>query len=233
VKRRGKPLIIMANLSHAEENHLYSFQGDAFDGFETDYNTEYLSSNFDRVSPSADQVYVPYLDIDTKWRSISIAHPSPALFRAHGSAADGLKRGLVDRVDHVKSHPKKHVNAIEIITSGRLNDFGSKSSNFVSNNKAPSQPFLLMPTHFGTKASLEVIMLSIRDVLSDFPEISFECVAEECSVSKSTLTLRVACASVISSDNFINRFDHSSQQLQPTTVECRLPKRIDALQATD
>lgn len=193
----GKPQTIMANLSHAEENHLYSFQGDAFDGFETDYNSEYLSSNFDRVSPSADQVYVPYLDIDTKWRSISIAHPSPALFRAHGSVTDGSKRSLVDRVDHVKSHPKKHVNAIEIITSSRLNDFGANSSNFISNNKAPSQPFLLMPTHFGTKSSLEVIMLSIRAVLSDFPEISFECVADECSVSRNIRVYMNAISAII------------------------------------
>lgn len=173
----------MANLLHAEENHLYSFQGEAFEGFEADYNADFLSSNFDRVSPSADQVYVPYLDIDTKWRSISIAHPSPALFRAHGSVNDASKRGLVDRVDIYKNHPKKHnSNVIEIIPSNRINGINSVSKGS-SGSSAPAQPFLLMPTHFETGAALDDIMLTVRKVLNEFPEISFASVAGEFSVS--------------------------------------------------
>lgn len=174
----------MANLLHAEENHLYSFQGEAFEGFEADYSADFLSSNFDRVSPSADQVYVPYLDIDTKWRSISIAHPSPALFRAHGSVNDASKRGLVDRVDIFnKNHPKKHSpNVIEIIPSSRINGINSISKG-ISGSTAPSQPFLLLPTHFETGASLDDIMLTVRKVLNEFPEVSFASVAGEFSVS--------------------------------------------------
>jgi hypothetical protein len=71
---------------------------------------------------------------------------------------------------------------IEIIPSNRINGINSFNKS-VSGSTAPSQPFLLMPTHFETGASLDDIMLAVRKVLNEFPEISFASVAGEFSVS--------------------------------------------------
>lgn len=177
----------MANLIHEEKNHSYSFQCDVFEGFDADCNTEFSCYAFDRVSPSADQLYVPYPDIDTKYRSISVAHPSQTLFRAHGSATDASKRGLVDRNDLFKSHAKKHTSqTFEVIPSTRQE--ASLLSDISSHYKAPPQPFLLMPSHIEINAPLDDIMYTIKNVLTEFPEISFECIGDECMVRPSQLS---------------------------------------------
>lgn len=178
----------MEDSLNVEGHHSFSFNGESFEGFHdgvSDFHSDYLT---DRQSPSADQVYVPYYDIDTKWRSISLAHPSPALFRAHGHGNnDSVKKGQVDRVDLVKGHSKKNYNAnfataIETVPSTFFNDISRDQFKDGSDARAPSQPFLLMNTHFETSKNLSVIKETIREAFASFPEISYD-VEVDCTVS--------------------------------------------------
>ena len=164
----------MEDSLNVEGHHSFSFKGELYEGFHdgvSDFHSDYLT---DRQSPSADQVYVPYYDIDTKWRSISVAHPSPSLFRAHGHVVnDGSKRS---HPDPVKCHAKK------IFDSSVASSTEIGSSTSVNEAKAPSQPFLLMKTHFETNSSLKCIKATIRDAFALFPEISYD-VEVDCTVS--------------------------------------------------
>lgn len=163
----------MEDSLNVEGHHSFSFRGELFEGFRegvSDFHSDYLT---DRQSPSADQVYVPYYDIDTKWRSISVAHPSPALFRTHGHAVnDDIKRS---HADLVKCHTKKNFDS----SVASSTEVGSSTS--FNEAKAPSQPFLLMNTHFETSANLQSIKATIREAFALFPEISYD-VEVDCTV---------------------------------------------------
>ena len=156
-----------------------SSKGKAFEDFQ-DGMPDFQSSNYldGRQSPSADQVYVPYYDIDTKWRSISVAHPAPAFFRAH-NGNDILKRG---HTDAVKGLAKKNFNANVTNTIEVIPSTIRSQPHAAPESKAPSQPFLLMNTHFETTLCIETIKATIVEALNIFPEVSFA-VEDEFTVS--------------------------------------------------
>ena len=117
-----------------------------------------ISSNQYRVSPSYDQVYLPYYDLDTKWRSVAVAHQNPNL-----------------------STSGHHV--LEKLHDKRNNSLSSSSeSDKIGFVQAPEQPILLTSTHFHTNVPLSCVLSNVERALLHFSEIAYEKFPDCCKV---------------------------------------------------
>jgi hypothetical protein len=175
----------MEDSFNVQEQHLFSYAQQTFETGSSGYFTsEYEESNYSR-SPSADQIFVPLFDMDTKWRSLAVAHHSPSIFESHGNNHE-LKRGFVQRPELKKTNIAKKSsganvpNKIEIIVTPNCYLDLLISEN---GSKPPTQYFDLLPANFEINCSLEVITESIEQVFINFPGISYEYVADEFCVS--------------------------------------------------
>ena len=66
-------------VTSADQRHLFSFASEIYDLYRNqdgtvDLNTD-ISDTYDRISPNEEQVCIPYYDIDTKWRSVTVGNP--------------------------------------------------------------------------------------------------------------------------------------------------------------
>ena len=180
-----------------DQQHLFSFADEVYDLFQSQDDTiifqaDITDSNNDRISPRIDQVCIPYYDIDTKWRSVSVGNPSQLLNRLDGPSSEAEHKGLMGHaVADLKSSPKipSNIYRIEVTpseehyTSDEYNNDRLKA--LALDIKVPEEPYLLFLSHFETCVPFHRVSDLIERTFDQFPEISFEFVAEECVVSLS------------------------------------------------
>lgn len=175
-----------------EQQHLFSYADEIYDFQNIDGPSDFGSDNSDsyndRISPPLDQVCIPYYDIDTKWRSVSVGNPSQLLSRSDEIHNDVANRGLTAPVD-LKSTPKRPSNIYRIqVSAGEEHYTCNENTDDVARKQAldikvPEEPYLLFLSHFETCVPFHRVSDLIERTFDQFPEISFEFVAGECVVS--------------------------------------------------
>ena len=181
--------------SDKEQQHLFSYADEIYDLFQShEDSVDFVSDNSDwcddRISPRLDQVCLPYYDIETKWRSVSIENPSQLLNRSDRINNDFAQKGLTGLAD-LKSTPKRPSNIYRIEVTPSEEHYTSDEYNndrlkaLALDIKVPEEPYLLFLSHFETCVPFHRVSDLIERTFDQFPEISFEFVAEECVVSLS------------------------------------------------
>ena len=164
---------------------------------ETSSSSDFFSRNDYRISPPIDQIYRPNYDLDTKWRSVAVAHQFP---NQHNTTHFQFS----DKNSHAKqSFPGQDNKAIVIEAVGTSSSSKAEflcdatSHNHSMNDfKAPEQPALLMHTHFDTCVPISCIVANIERALLHFPEVSFEMVADDCRVGDRRCRQRFLSAAI-------------------------------------
>ena len=155
-----------ALFSFADES--FSLVGDQTKQGELGHHHAFSSaaSNQYRVSPSDDQVYLPYYDLDTKWRSVAVAHQNPNLSTSGHNMLE-------------KQHKKTTCPGYD----EKLHDMSSScESDKIGFVQAPEQPILLTSTHFHTNVPLSCVLSNVERALLHFSEVSFEMFPDSCKV---------------------------------------------------
>ena len=128
------------------------------------------ASNQYRVSPSFDQVYLPYYDLDTKWRSVAVARQSPTL------STSG--HNMLEKHFKTTTSPG-HEDKLHDTSSSCSSSSDPNKTEFV---QAPKQPTLLTSTHFHTNVPLSCVLSNVERALGHFAEVSFEMFPDSCKV---------------------------------------------------
>lgn len=142
-----------------------------------------------RISPPIDQIYLPsYYDLDTKWRSVAVAHqganPLLTASRVMAEKAAAPTKGAADGA-HAHAHApvtapsSSQKRAEEVVASTASSTRTDTSADSLI---APEQPLLLMPTHFETCVPIRCLVSNIERALHFIPELSYEMVPQECMV---------------------------------------------------
>jgi len=140
-----------------------------------------------RISPPIDQIYLPsYYDLDTKWRSVAVAHqganPLLTASRVMAEKAAAPSKGAADG-GHAHAHApvtapsSSQKRAEEVLASTASSTRTDTSADSLI---APEQPLLLMPTHFETCVPIRCLVSNIERALHFIPELSYEMVPQEC-----------------------------------------------------
>jgi hypothetical protein len=142
-----------------------------------------------RISPPIDQIYLPsYYDLDTKWRSVAVAHqganPLLTASRVMAEKAAAPSKGAADG-GHAHAHapvtaPSSSQKRVEEVLASTASSTRTDTS--ADSLIAPEQPLLLMPTHFETCVPIRCLVSNIERALHFIPELSYEMVPQECMV---------------------------------------------------
>lgn len=176
----------------ADQQHLFSYAGkvcDLHSGHEDmiGLNSD-VSEAYDRISPNEEQVCIPYYDIDTKWRSVTVGNPSQLFNKYDRMSNDGqfiecgVHVGNTECQKRILEICKIEVNPTNDCTTADKYDNGC-SQKISQAIKVPEEPFLLFLSHFETCVPFSRVSDLVERTFEQFPEISYEFVAEECMVS--------------------------------------------------
>ena len=187
-------------VTSADQRHLFSFASEVYDLYRNqdgtvDFNPD-ISDTYDRISPNEEQVCIPYYDIDTKWRSVTVGNPSQLLIRHERLNSDDSQSGK--RV-HLERKSISNIHGIEVSPTDELspaNKYRSDRPQETNHDvRIPEEPFLLFLSHFETCVPFRHFSDLIERTFEEFPEISYEFVAEECLVSEIYLLFFQICDS--------------------------------------
>ena len=178
-----------STVASADQRHLFSFASEIYDLYRNqdgtvDLNTD-ISDTYDRISPNEEQVCIPYYDIDTKWRSVTVGNPLQLLTRHERLNSDDLQSG---QIVHVERKGISNIHRIEVCPTDELSPTNKYRSDRLQERnhviKIPEEPFLLLLSHFETCVPFLHVSDLIERTFEEFPEISYEFIAEECLVSE-------------------------------------------------
>jgi hypothetical protein len=155
--------------------------------FAEDTLTDFYSRNDYRISPPIDQLYRPNYDLDTKWRSVAVAHQLPKQHNINHFQFSDNNSHISKHSDPEQQDSKGIAVTAEAVgtssSSKKTSPCSSTShSHPMGDFKAPEQPVLLMQTHFDTCVPISCIVANVERALLHFPEVSFEMVADDCRV---------------------------------------------------
>jgi hypothetical protein len=155
--------------------------------FNEDRLSDFYSRNDYRISPPIDQLYRPNYDLDTKWRSVAVAHQLPKQHNINHFQFSDHNNHLAKHSDPEQQDCKGIAATAEAVgtsSSSKKQSICSSTSHShpMGDFKAPEQPALLMHTHFGTCVPISCIVANVERALRHFPEVSFEMVADDCRV---------------------------------------------------
>ena len=161
---------------------LFSYSKEGF--YSSSSSTDFFTQDDYRISPPIDQVYRPNIDLDTKWRSVAVANQFPNHFKSSSNQ-------FIVQENFLSSAKKSDTKGIAItVESCSSSSSGPCSAHKLAGDfKAPEQPLLLMPTHFETCVPISCLVALVDRALLHFSEVSFEMVADDCTVSCSTTWL--------------------------------------------
>ena len=161
--------------SYADESFILA--GDYVDDFSPN---DFFANDYDcRISPPISQVYQPFYDLDTKWRSVATLSPHQSFSRPSYAQDNSNEVNSIEH-DKIPNNTIKNNNGdnkfkIELSSEGSQLDGALY--------KAVEQPLYLVPTHFHTYVPLKCIVRLIKKSLSTISELSFQMnTDQECSV---------------------------------------------------
>ena len=143
-----------------------------------------------RISPPIDQIYLPsYYDLDTKWRSVAVAHQGTTPFMTtmsrvtaeKAAAPKGAANSFHAYVPGSVPSSSGHKHSEELLTAASAAS-STRTDTSSESLTAPEQPLLLMPTHFETCVPIRCLVSNIERALLFIPELSYEMVPHDCMV---------------------------------------------------